>query len=123
MICLKCDHEMVKDEFDGVNVFKCWCCGNRIYMDYLPRIGVEACVKCGDPIKPGNGIQYCPECMKFIHSGNTCLANRTYGETVCRCGIVFVRKTPTQTYHSKDCWRSYKNAKIRRRRWLFLDNV
>lgn len=102
MICSKCGHGMIQDLFEREQVFKCWVCGNREYVGCSKRIGTDACVKCGDPVETNDGPQYCSACLKFIHIGDTC-ADRTYGEALCRCGTIFIRKSPTQTYHSRNC--------------------
>jgi hypothetical protein len=31
------------------------------------------------------------------------MKGRTYGETVCVCGVVFTRRSPTQLFHSNRC--------------------
>ena len=104
MVCDKCGFGyMVDDSYFDVKVLKCWVCGNRLYVDYPRRWGSLVCSRCGNDMIEENELGYCRECMKLlsVHMGR--LKRRTYGESVCACGTHFVRKSPTQMFHSKDC--------------------
>jgi hypothetical protein len=106
MVCEKCGFgHMIDDSYFDIRVYKCWVCGNRRYVDYPKRWGSLVCARCGNDMDEENELGYCGSCLKLlnIHMGR--LKGRTYGESVCKCGTVFVRKSPTQMFHSKDCRR------------------
>jgi hypothetical protein len=106
MVCEKCGFgHMIDDSYFDIKVFKCWVCGNRLYVDYPKRWGSLVCARCGSDMDEENELGYCRDCLKLldIHVGR--LKGRTYGESVCKCGTVFTRKSPTQMFHSKDCRR------------------
>jgi hypothetical protein len=104
MVCDKCGFGyMIDDSYFDVKVFKCWVCGNRLYIDYPRRWGSLVCSRCGNDMTEENELGYCRECMKLLNVHMGRLKGRTYGESVCACGTTFVRKSPTQMFHSKDC--------------------
>ncbi len=106
MVCEKCGFgHMIDDSYFDIKVYKCWVCGNRLYIDYPKRWGSRVCARCGNDMEEENELGYCENCLKLlnIHMGR--LKGRTYGKSVCQCGTVFTRKSPTQMFHSKDCRR------------------
>jgi hypothetical protein len=56
-----------------------------------------------------NALSLCKNCLSLlnIHAGR--LKGRNYGEIVCVCGTTFIRKSPTQLFHSKE-WRNRATA-------------
>ena len=104
MVCDKCGFGyMVDDSHRDIKVFKCWVCGNRLYVDHPKRRGALVCARCGDVIDEENELNYCAECLRLLAAHTGRMHRRTYGESICRCGAIFVRKSPTQAFHSKDC--------------------
>jgi hypothetical protein len=104
MVCDKCGFGyMIDDSYRDIRVFKCWVCGNRLYVDHPKRWGSFLCARCGDAMDEENELSYCRDCLKLLtmHAGR--MHGRTYGETVCTCGITFIRRSPTQMFHSKHC--------------------
>jgi len=104
MICHKCGFgPMVDDSHHDIKVFKCWVCGDRIYSDHPKRSGALVCSRCGSDMDEKNALSLCKNCLSVpgIHGDH--MKWRTYGETVCVCGMPFMRKSPTQLFHSKEC--------------------
>jgi DNA-directed RNA polymerase subunit RPC12/RpoP len=115
MICDKCGaNAIVDDSYMDIRVYKCWVCGNRIYVDYPRRIGSLICMRCGDDMEGENEFNLCPKCLVLLKMGKTRMKKRTYGESDCVCGIHFVRKSPTQVFCSSEC---KKKAHIAPRPW------
>jgi len=112
MICDKCGAGyMVDDSYNEVKVYKCWMCGNRVYVDHPKRLGFHVCSRCGEEVETRNVWGYCNDCLKLFNLHIERLAaaerakERTYGETTCTCGTTFVKKSPTQMFHAKECRR------------------
>ncbi|HVN25938.1 MAG TPA: hypothetical protein VMT71_18365 [Syntrophorhabdales bacterium] len=104
MLCDKCKSGyMVDDSHYDVKVFKCWVCGNRFYPDHPKRQGDLVCSRCGEDLEPGNHSGYCKNCLKYVNLNAEPMKERTYGQTTCACGTIFIRKSPRQMFHSKDC--------------------
>jgi hypothetical protein len=104
MLCNKCGFgQMIDDSHFDVRVYKCWTCGNRIYVDHPRRRGSLVCSRCGNDVQAQNELGYCGDCLKLLNMHVDRVKGRTYGETVCMCGTTFIRKSPTQMFHSKDC--------------------
>jgi len=104
MVCDKCGFAyMVDDSHYEIRVYKCWVCGNRSYVDHPKRPGSLVCSRCGDNLDADNELGYCNSCLKYVSINVGSLKERTYGETTCACGMVFIRKSPRQIFHSKDC--------------------
>ncbi len=87
VICDKCGEMMVADHDLSVNVMRCWKCGNRTYLGFPKRLGHE------------------PDETDIARSAlhNRHYKGRAYGPQVCPCGVSFIKKGPTQIYHSKEC--------------------
>ncbi len=108
MVCDKCGFEyMIDDSHHEIRVYKCWVCGNRLYVDYPKRSGSLVCSRCGDNLDTENEFGYCKECVKLLHVNTDRLKERTYGQTTCACGTTFIRKSPTQQFHDKECKKRY----------------
>ena len=104
MLCNKCGFgHMIDDSHFDVKVYKCWTCGNRLYVDHPKRRGSLVCSRCGCDVEEENELSYCRDCLKLLSIHVYRVRGRTYGETVCTCGTTFIRRSPTQTFHSKDC--------------------
>ena len=104
MICNKCGFgHMVDDSHYDIKVYKCWVCGNRIYVDHPKRWGSFVCSRCGNDVDEENELGYCKDCLKLLAIHVDRVKGRTYGETVCACGTPFIRRSPTQMFHSKSC--------------------
>ena len=104
MVCSKCGFgHMVDDSHFDIKVYKCFSCGNRFYVDHPKRWGALVCSRCGADMGEKNDLGCCKECLRLLNVHVDRIKGRTYGETVCACGATFIRKSPTQTFHSKDC--------------------
>ncbi len=104
MVCRKCGFGyMIDDSHHDIRVFKCWVCGERIYPHYPKRSGALACSRCGSAMEEENALNLCKDCARLLNSGAHHLKGRTYGESVCACGIRFTKKSPTQQFHSTEC--------------------
>jgi DNA-directed RNA polymerase subunit RPC12/RpoP len=104
MICNKCGlGHMVDDSHSDIRVYKCWACGNRIYVDHPKRWGYLVCSRCGNDVDEENELGYCRDCLRHLNINIDRVKGRTYGETVCACGTTFIRRSPTQMFHSKSC--------------------
>jgi hypothetical protein len=53
---------------------------------------------------------------RTAHAGQTVdagpIKERTYGESTCTCGTTFVKKSPTQMFHAKECRRRLVNLQL-----------
>lgn len=108
MICQKCGFgHMVDDSHHDIRVFKCWVCGDRIYPDHPKRFGALVCSRCDSDMDEENALSLCKECVRLLNIHTDHLKGRSYGETVCACGTKFMRKSPTQLFHSKECRNGY----------------
>jgi len=106
MVCDKCGSGyMIDDSYTDIKVYKCWVCGNRIYVDHPKRSGSLVCARCGDDLDAKDELGYCGHCLKLLHPNVEPMKERTYGETTCACGKTFTRKSPTQAFHAKECKR------------------
>lgn len=106
MVCDKCGSMYMVDDSDrDIRVYKCWVCGNRLYVDYPKRDGSLVCSRCGHDMDTENELGYCSNCVKLLNLNVERLKDRTYGETRCACGKTFIKKSPTQMFHAKDCRR------------------
>ena len=104
MVCGKCGSGcMVDDSYSDIKVYKCWVCGNRLYVDHPKRWGSFVCSRCGDDMDTENELGYCKACVKLLNVDVERMTERTYGETTCVCGTTFIRKSPRQLFHAKDC--------------------
>jgi len=104
MLCEKCGCGcMVDDSYSDISVYKCWVCGNRIYPDHPKRFGALVCSRCGRDMDEKNALSLCKDCLKLLNLPIHRLKGRNLGVTVCSCGRRFVRKSPTQLFHSKAC--------------------
>ena len=104
MICGKCGSPyMVDDSNSDIKVYKCWVCGDRLYVNHPKRSGSLVCSRCGDDLDTENEPGYCRACSRLLHTHVEPMMVRTYGETTCACGTVFIRKSPKQLFHAKDC--------------------
>ena len=104
MVCGKCGSGyMVDDSHNDIEVYKCWVCGNRLYVDYPKRSGSLVCSRCGDDMVTENELGYCENCLKPLNVNVERMKERTYGETTCACGMTFIRKSPRQQFHARDC--------------------
>jgi predicted nucleic acid-binding Zn-ribbon protein len=90
----------------------------------------KTCPKCGDETMPDardSTIHYCPTCgwryyprvnvaeEKQDHKEKTKsykLEGRRYGECKCPCGVVFLRKSPSQEFHTRACRRDRLNDSL-----------
>lgn len=54
---------MINDSTSEIEVYRCWMCGNRRYVNHPKRIGVVNCVKCGGLIEESNVLNYCRKCL------------------------------------------------------------
>ena len=104
IVCDKCGSGFMVDDSDrDIRVYKCWVCGNRLYIDYPKRDGSLVCSRCGNDMDTENELGYCTKCVKGLNLNVERLKERTYGETRCACGKTFIKKSPTQVFHAKDC--------------------
>jgi DNA-directed RNA polymerase subunit M/transcription elongation factor TFIIS len=104
MMCGKCGSSyMVDDSYEGVKVYKCWACGNRLYVDHPKRSGSLVCSRCGDDVDTENVLGYCRSCSTHLNPHVEQMLVRTYGESTCACGTTFVRRSPRQLFHAKEC--------------------
>ncbi len=104
MVCDKCGFGyMIDDSHYDIKVYRCWTCGNRVYIDYPKRSGSFVCTRCGGDLDNENALSYCSECLRLLDIHLHRSKERTYGETVCACGTTFMKKSPTHTFHSKHC--------------------
>ena len=104
MNCQKCGFGyMLDDSHQDIKVFKCWVCGDRIYPDHPKRSGARVCSRCGEEMDEKNASRLCKNCLRYYDMHADRLKGRNYGETVCACGTIFTRKSPTQLFHSKEC--------------------
>ncbi len=104
MICQKCGFgHMVDDSHHDIRVFKCWACGDRIYADHPKRSGTLVCSRCGGDMDEKNALSLCKNCLSLLNIQAERLKGRNYGKTVCVCGTTFMRTSPTQLFHSKEC--------------------
>lgn len=63
MLCDKCGMpHMIEDSTSGIEVYRCWVCGNRMYVNHPKRSGLLTCSKCGRPIEEKNVLNYCTKC-------------------------------------------------------------
>ena len=68
MLCDKCGFGyMVDDSYHDIKVYKCWVCGNRIYLDHLRRRGSLVCSRCGADMDRQNELGYCKDCLKLLN--------------------------------------------------------
>ena len=66
-MCGKCGSRyMVDDSHGDIKVYKCWVCGNRLYVGYPKRLGSLVCFRCGDGMDTRNDLGYCAGCMKVL---------------------------------------------------------
>jgi hypothetical protein len=119
MICNKCGAGyMVDDSHNDVKVYKCWVCGNRLYVDHPKKWGYLVCCRCGEDVEIKNEWGYCDSCLRLFNLSFERTANaertkeRTYGKTTCTCGTTFVRKSPTQMFHAKECRRRLVSLQV-----------
>ena len=104
MVCDKCGTgHMIDDSYFDIKVYKCWVCGNRLYVDHPKKRGSLVCYRCGDDIDTENELGYCKGCLKLLNIRVEPIKERTYGETTCACGTTFIRKRPRHLFHAKDC--------------------
>jgi hypothetical protein len=107
MICQKCGvGHMVDDSRHGITVFKCWVCGDRTYPEHPKRSGAFVCSRCGDDMEEKNELGLCKNCLRVLNIHAVRLKERNYGEFVCACGTTFMRKSPIQLFHSRECRRA-----------------
>ena len=67
MLCDKCGLGCMFDDSQyDIRVYKCWACGNRIYLDYPKRRGSLVCSRCDNDIAEDNGLGYCKDCVKLL---------------------------------------------------------
>ena len=67
MVCEKCGvGHMIDDTFGQVEAYRCWVCGNRIYVGYPKRSGSCVCSRCGDIRNEENGFDCCEACVALI---------------------------------------------------------
>lgn len=63
MLCEKCGMpHMIEDFTSEVEVYRCWVCGNRIYVNHPMCGGFLTCSRCGGPIGEKNVLTYCRKC-------------------------------------------------------------
>jgi hypothetical protein len=104
MVCDKCGVGlMVNDNHRDILAYRCWVCGNRIYVGHPKRCGAFVCSRCGGDIDEENELSLCRDCIKLLKIPLGRMKVRTYGEAICVCGKKFTRKSPTQRFHSKQC--------------------
>ena len=104
MVCGKCASPYMLDDSQGdIRVYKCWVCGNRLYVDYPQRLGSLVCFRCGDAVDTKNELGYCAGCLKLLDIRGEPMKVRTYGETTCACGTTFIKKSPRQLFHTQAC--------------------
>ena len=103
MMCDKCGSEhMVDDSYYDVRVYKCWVCGNRVYVDYPKRNGSLVCSRCGDSMDTENELGYCKDCLKLVNLNVGQIKERSCVETKSAGDTIFIRKSPRRAYHAKD---------------------
>ena len=104
MVCGKCGSPyMVDESYGDIKVYKCWVCGDRLYVDHPKRSGSLVCSRCGDNLDTENELGCCKDCLKLLNIHVEPMMVRTYGETTCACGTTFIRRSPRQLFHAKDC--------------------
>jgi len=103
MTCHKCGcGYMIDDSYHDIRVFRCWVCGERIYLEYPKRSGSRVCCRCNNDLGEENALSLCKDCVTVLDMHPERL-RRGYGRTVCLCGTRFMRKSPTQLFHSTEC--------------------
>ena len=75
---------MVDDSDTGIKVYKCWACGNRVYVDHPKRSGSLVCSRCGDDLDTTDGLGYCKDCSRFLHIHAEPMMVRTHGDECSR---------------------------------------
>jgi hypothetical protein len=104
MVCGKCGSPyMLDDSCSDIKVYKCWACGNRLYVDHPKRRGSLTCSRCGGDMDTENKLGCCAACMKLLNIHAVRTKGRTYGETMGARGTTFIRKSPAQLLHNRDC--------------------
>ena len=83
---------MVDDSYFDIKVYKCWVCGNRLYVDYPKRLGSLACFRCGDPVDVRSGQGHCASCLKVLGLKRDPVKARACRETNRMGGRSFSRK-------------------------------
>jgi hypothetical protein len=104
---------MVDDSNHDVRVLKCWVCGERVYVDHPKRSGLLACCRCGSDVDEKNSLSMCRDCLSLLNVRAERMKERTYGEFVCSCGTTFMRKSPTQLFHSPECRKGRMTGALR----------
>ncbi len=67
MVCSKCGFgQMVDDSNYRVKVYRCWACGNRVYVDHPKRLGFLVCTRCGSDVEEQNEFGFCNECLRLL---------------------------------------------------------
>ncbi len=114
MICRKCGFgHMVDDSNHDVRVLRCWICGDRVYLDHPKRSGLLVCCRCGSDMDEKNALSLCKDCLHLLNFHAERMKERTYGASVCACGTTFLRKSPTQLFHSRECRKSRMTGPLR----------
>ena len=72
---------MVDDSYSDIKVYKCWVCGDRLYVDHPKRRGSLVCSRCGDDKDAKNKLGYCNNCLKLLNINLERTQGRNYGET------------------------------------------
>lgn len=57
---------MVEDTTSEIEVYRCWVCGNRRYVNHPKRSGLLMCSKCGEPVEGKNVLNYCKTCWEGL---------------------------------------------------------
>ncbi len=66
--CDKCGLDsMIDDSYSGIEVYKCWVCGNRMYAGYPKRSGTVVCLRCGRYRTEENELGYCGDCLRVLN--------------------------------------------------------
>lgn len=67
MLCDKCGTpHMIEDSTPQIEVYRCWVCGNRMYVNHPKRSGLLTCSKCGGTIEEKNALNYCRKCWEGL---------------------------------------------------------
>ncbi len=68
MQCHKCGlGHLIDDSSIGIEVYRCWICGNRVYVGHPKRSGASVCSRCGNDRDDVNELGYCDDCPKFLN--------------------------------------------------------
>ncbi len=99
-MCDKCGCGFMIDDSDHeIVVFRCWVCGNRIYLDHPKRSGALVCSRCCATMLKKNELGLCTKCLKVLKistewiGGRNCLkpSAPAAGSAISKLGATLYR--------------------------------